>query len=64
MTLRTDHIAGLIFVAFGLLIFALSGDLPFGTLASPGAGMLPTAIGTGVADPSFRSPMAIAVIGG
>lgn len=28
------------------------------------AGMLPIAIGTGIADPSFRSPMAIAVIGG
>ena len=24
-----------------LLVFALSGDLPFGTLASPGAGMMP-----------------------
>jgi Cu/Ag efflux pump CusA len=29
-----------------------------------GAGMLPIAIGIGAADPSFRSPMAIAVIGG
>jgi len=28
------------------------------------AGMLPIAIGLGIADPSFRSPMAIAVIGG
>ena len=25
----------------GLLVFAMSGDLPFGTLASPGAGMMP-----------------------
>jgi Tripartite tricarboxylate transporter TctB family len=41
VTLRTDHVAGGIFVAFGLLIFALSGDLPFGTLAFPGAGMMP-----------------------
>ena len=41
MTLRTDHIAGLIFVAFGVLLFALSGDLPFGTLSFPGAGMMP-----------------------
>ena len=40
MTLRTDHIAGLIFVAFGLLIIALSGDLPFGTLSFPGAGAI------------------------
>jgi hypothetical protein len=41
MTLRSDHIAGGVFVAFALIVFALSGDLPFGTLASPGAGMMP-----------------------
>jgi hypothetical protein len=41
VTLRSDHIAGGIFIAFGLLLFALSGDLPFGTLAFPGAGMMP-----------------------
>jgi multidrug efflux pump subunit AcrB len=29
-----------------------------------GAGMMPIAIGLGAADTSFRSPMAIAVIGG
>jgi multidrug efflux pump subunit AcrB len=29
-----------------------------------GAGMLPIAVGWGAADTSFRSPMAIAVIGG
>ena len=34
------------------------------TTLAMGAGMLPIAIGTGVADPSFRSPMAVAVIGG
>ena len=34
------------------------------TTIAMGAGMLPIAIGTGAADPSFRSPMAIAVIGG
>jgi Cu/Ag efflux pump CusA len=28
------------------------------------AGMMPIAVGFGTADPSFRSPMAIAVIGG
>ncbi len=39
--LRRDHIAGGAFVAAGLLLFAMSGDLPFGTLASPGAGMMP-----------------------
>ncbi len=41
MTLRTDHVAGATFLALGLLVFAVSGDLPFGTLASPGAGMMP-----------------------
>ncbi len=39
--LRRDHIAGGVFVAAGALVFAMSGDLPFGTLASPGAGMMP-----------------------
>lgn len=34
------------------------------TTIAMAAGMLPIAIGTGHADPSFRSPMAIAVIGG
>ncbi len=34
------------------------------TTMAMGAGMLPIAIGIGAADPSFRSPMAIAVIGG
>lgn len=34
------------------------------TTIAMGAGMLPIAIGFGTADPSFRSPMAIAVIGG
>jgi hypothetical protein len=41
MILRADHIAGALFVAAGLLVFALSGDLPFGSLAFPGAGFLP-----------------------
>ena len=39
--IRRDHIAGGVFIVASLLIFALSGDLPFGTLASPGAGMMP-----------------------
>jgi multidrug efflux pump subunit AcrB len=34
------------------------------TTIAMAAGMLPIAIGIGTADPSFRSPMAIAVIGG
>jgi hypothetical protein len=41
MTVRTDHISGGFFVAFGLFVLALSGDLPMGTLSFPGAGMMP-----------------------
>ena len=41
MTLRADHIAGAAFVGFGLMVFALSGDLPVGRLSMPGAGFLP-----------------------
>lgn len=44
MTLRKDHVAGSIFIVIGALTLAVSGDLPFGTLASPGAGMLPTLV--------------------
>ena len=41
MILRSDHVAGIFFILFGLIVFALSGDLPFGTISSPGAGMMP-----------------------
>jgi hypothetical protein len=41
MTLRSDHIAGAAFIVFGIVVFALSGDLPFGRLSAPGAGMMP-----------------------
>jgi len=41
VNLRLDHVAGGVFIVAGALIFAASDDLPFGTLASPGAGMLP-----------------------
>jgi putative tricarboxylic transport membrane protein len=41
MTLRADHIAGAAFVAFGVLIIALSGDLPIGELSMPGSGFMP-----------------------
>jgi putative tricarboxylic transport membrane protein len=41
VTLRSDHIAGAFFVALGLLVLMLSGDLPTGRLSMPGAGMLP-----------------------
>jgi hypothetical protein len=41
MILRRDHVAGGVFVVGSTVLFALSGDLPFGTLSSPGAGMMP-----------------------
>ena len=41
MTLRTDHVAGAFFIGLGLLLIALSGDLPTGTLSMPGSGFLP-----------------------
>ena len=39
--LRTDHIAGAVCILFGVFLFAVSGDLPVGSLSFPGAGMLP-----------------------
>jgi hypothetical protein len=44
MTLRADHVAGGIAIAAALAVLAVSGDLPFGTLAFPGAGMMPMLI--------------------
>lgn len=44
MTLRADHVAGAAFIAFGVLIIAMSGDLPFGDLAMPGSGFMPILI--------------------
>jgi hypothetical protein len=41
VTLRTDHLAGGASIAAALAVLAASGDLPFGTLAFPGAGMMP-----------------------
>ena len=41
MTLRADHVAGAAFIAFGLAIFALSGELPMGGLSMPGSGFMP-----------------------
>ena len=42
MIVRSDHVAGAaFFAAVGIVVFALSGDLPFGSLSSPGAGMMP-----------------------
>jgi Tripartite tricarboxylate transporter TctB family len=41
MTLRADHVTGAFFTGFGLLVLALSGDLPTGNLSMPGSGFLP-----------------------
>jgi hypothetical protein len=41
MILRRDHVAGGAFVVGGALVYALSGDLPWGSMAMPGAGMMP-----------------------
>ena len=41
MILRADHVAGAAFVAFGIAIIALSGDLPTGHLSMPGSGFMP-----------------------
>jgi len=39
--IRADHVAGVAFIALGIGVFAVSGDLPFGRLSAPGAGMMP-----------------------
>jgi len=41
LTVRADHVAGAAFIALGIVVFAISGDLPFGSLSAPGAGMMP-----------------------
>jgi putative tricarboxylic transport membrane protein len=44
VTLRTDHIAGGAAIILGLVVLALSGDLPLGSLSFPGAGLWPKLI--------------------
>ncbi len=44
MTLRADHVSGVFFIIFGVLVIALSGDLPMGNLSLPGSGFLPKII--------------------
>jgi len=39
--IRSDHVAGAAFIVLGVAVFAASGDLPFGRLSAPGAGMMP-----------------------
>jgi Tripartite tricarboxylate transporter TctB family len=46
MNLRADHVAGAAFVVFGLLVIALSGNLPVGHLSMPGSGFLPMIVAT------------------
>ena len=41
MILRRDHIAGGLFVIAAIAVLAVSGDLPAGSMAMPGAGMMP-----------------------
>ncbi|CAN0508501.1 unnamed protein product [Phaeothamnion confervicola] len=41
MTLRRDHIAGIGLIGLAVAVLALGQELPFGTSASPGPGMLP-----------------------
>ena len=45
MTLRRDHIAALALILLGIVVFVLGDELPFGTPASPGPGMLPKLVG-------------------
>ena len=41
MILRRDHVVGGVLLAVAALVYLASGDLPAGTLGSPGPGMLP-----------------------
>ena len=41
MIVRRDHVAGVAMLAFCALVLALGNELPFGTMASPGPGMMP-----------------------
>ena len=58
MTLRTDHIAGGGFIIFGIVILALSGDLPVGQLSMPGAGMMPKLMACLIDAPGFHPGVA------
>jgi len=46
MTLRADHVAGAFFILFGIVVHALSGDLPTGQLSMPGSGFMPKIVAT------------------
>jgi putative tricarboxylic transport membrane protein len=48
MKLRADHVAGALFVVAGLVVIALSGDLPVGGLSMPGAGFMPLLVAVSI----------------
>ena len=41
MIVRRDHVSGIGLITLAIAVFALGQELPFGTAASPGPGMLP-----------------------
>lgn len=41
MILRIDHVSGAAAIIVGAAVFAISGDLPVGSMSFPGAGMMP-----------------------
>ncbi len=41
MTLRIDHVSGAAAILTGVIVFAISGELPVGSMSFPGAGMMP-----------------------
>ena len=45
MIIRADHATGVVFIILGAAVFAISGELPFGSLSAPGAGMMPKLMG-------------------
>jgi hypothetical protein len=44
MIVRADQVAGGLFVVLGTAAFVIGGELPFGSLAGPGAGMMPKVV--------------------
>jgi hypothetical protein len=42
--LRRDHVAGGAMLAAAFFVYGVSGDLPWGSMAMPGAGMMPKLI--------------------
>ncbi|HWI38714.1 MAG TPA: tripartite tricarboxylate transporter TctB family protein [Burkholderiales bacterium] len=42
--MKADHVAGAVFIALGVVVLAISSELPFGSLSAPGAGMMPKVV--------------------